>query len=638
MKMVNHPKRPIVDELYPIWYYNPTVIQLANLPYPHPYFTDKSHLGESIQQLQLYHPLYSCFFELNEQNYNRIGLNHRYQLRDLHTIVDTRGPLITEGETTVPQEVFIKFSPLLDPIKYMVGKYDIDDIRLKTLPSNTSTTEHCHEKILNTSNASYVDAFFYYLSSVLKNHHQFVHGIDFYGSYLGVQDRYKMNVEEDLEYLTSSSFFTSNVGKLMVLENYRNDDASPFGNASSRGLRKKVHIETDATLSLLDLGIVNIGEEKDEEEEDNTIHEENSGNNMDLQLVYHKVDTMMSTHSDSGSSSSSSDSDEEEDDESSDQASNATTDTEDYIREKKDTLVTQQPRPVEEEEKGEEEEEGWETEEDSSESSSSESLETMVYIFDFPVQMICLEKCANTLDHLFVEGISDEESASALFQVVMILLVYQKMFRFTHNDLHTNNIMYVETSEAFITYEFQGVVYRVPTYGRIFKLIDYGRSIYTYQQRIFCSDSFAPSGDAATQYNCEPFFKSSKPRLEPSMSFDLCRLGCSIYDFVFDDEDITKNEQMKNKSELQRTIQRWCTDDAGKNVLYKKNGEERYPGFRLYKMIARTVRAHTPENQLQDPWFRQFRLDADKVEDAKENDMIYMNIDLYPSYVGSSKM
>jgi hypothetical protein len=204
------------------------------------------------------------------------------------------------------------------------------------------------------------------------------------------------------------------------------------------------------------------------------------------------------------------------------------------------------------------------------------------------------------------------------------------MFRFTHNDLHTNNIMYVETSEAFLTYQFQGIVYRVPTYGRIFKLIDYGRSIYTYQHRIYCSDSFAKGGDAATQYNCEPFLKSSKPRLEPSMSFDLCRLGCSIYDFVFDDEDIVKNERMKDQSELQRTIQRWCTDDVGKNVLYKKNGEERYPGFRLYKMIARTVRAHTPENQLQDPWFRQFRWNAKDVE--AEDDINFMNIDRYPSY------
>ena len=51
---------------------------------------------------------------------------------------------------------------------------------------------------------------------------------------------------------------------------------------------------------------------------------------------------------------------------------------------------------------------------------------------------------------LFVKDeIDDKNGASILFQVIMILLIYQKMFQFTHNDLHTNNIMYVETEEEF---------------------------------------------------------------------------------------------------------------------------------------------------------------------------------------------
>ena len=43
------------------------------------------------------------------------------------------------------------------------------------------------------------------------------------------------------------------------------------------------------------------------------------------------------------------------------------------------------------------------------------------------------------------------------------------------------------------------------------------------------------TGDAATQYNCEPYFNDKKPRLEPNFSFDLCRLGCSIFDYFIDD-------------------------------------------------------------------------------------------------------
>ena len=164
-------------------------------------------------------------------------------------------------------------------------------------------------------------------------------------------------------------------------------------------------------------------------------------------------------------------------------------------------------------------------------------------------------------------------------------------------------------------------MYKVPTYGKIFKIIDFGRSIYHFHGHRFCSDSFSPGGDAATQYNCEPYFNENKPRIEPNDSFDLCRLGTSIFDFVFDIDD---PDHTKKMTSLQATILRWCTDDAGKNVLYKRNGEERYPNFKLYKMIARNVHEHTPQAQLNFPFFKQFRFKG-------KPHKILMNIDLIPT-------
>jgi hypothetical protein len=159
----------------------------------------------------------------------------------------------------------------------------------------------------------------------------------------------------------------------------------------------------------------------------------------------------------------------------------------------------------------------------------------------------------------------------------------------------------------------------VPTYGKIYKIIDFGRSIYTYAGKIFCSDSFATDGDAATQYNFEPFYDNTKPIINPNYSFDLCRLACSIYEFVIDHENPGKLNQ------LQTTIHRWCIDDRGKNVLYKKNGDERYPEFKLYKMISRTVHNHTPESQLHFPYFKQF---ATKIP----NKIDVMDLDKLPVY------
>jgi len=228
------------------------------------------------------------------------------------------------------------------------------------------------------------------------------------------------------------------------------------------------------------------------------------------------------------------------------------------------------------------------------------------------------------LDELFDKNrINCFESVACLFQINMTLLTYQKAFAFTHNDLHTNNVMYVKTDRTYLYYRYQSRVYKVPTFGKIYKLIDFGRGVYRFKGRTFFSDSFAPSGDASTQYNTEPYYNAKKSRVEPNMSFDLCRLGTSIYDFVIPDEDVEEEEL----DEFQKTIRRWCCDDHGKNVLYKKNGDERYPNFKLYKMIARTVHAHTPEAQLDFPLFQQFCVE----ETGNETDI--MDIDSIFSYV-----
>ena len=103
-------------------------------------------------------------------------------------------------------------------------------------------------------------------------------------------------------------------------------------------------------------------------------------------------------------------------------------------------------------------------------------------IIDFPVEIISQEVCKDTLDHLMkVEEISIPIWRSILMQVIMSLLVYQKAFNFTHNDLHTNNIMYVETDREFIYYKVDDKYYKVPTFGKIFKIIDFGRAIYKYK-------------------------------------------------------------------------------------------------------------------------------------------------------------
>ena len=90
------------------------------------------------------------------------------------------------------------------------------------------------------------------------------------------------------------------------------------------------------------------------------------------------------------------------------------------------------------------------------------------------------------------------------------------------------------------------------------------------------------------------------------MKFDKLLLGKPSYDFFIDDPK-------ESLDSLQTLISEWCHDDNGKNILYKRNGEERYPEFKLYKMIARMVHNHTPEKQLDKDIFKSYIIAKKKI-------------------------
>jgi hypothetical protein len=205
-----------------------------------------------ISGLQHYNPIYSCFFELNDSNVGRTTLKHKYAIHDLQTVMDT------ETGELIPKSVFIKFSPLLDPIKYMIGKYNATDDAIRTLPTLPNAPV-CHTKLADRNNASYTDCFFSYLSSQLLHRHGLVNAVDFYGSYLGVQEKYKMNISDDIEYLCTSRYFNENVGKLFKIS----EEIPSNGNYGdgSRGNKPRLNIQGSLkthNISLIDLDVVDL--------------------------------------------------------------------------------------------------------------------------------------------------------------------------------------------------------------------------------------------------------------------------------------------------------------------------------------------------------------------------------------------
>ena len=554
---------------------------------------------DSISEIQSYNPIYSRFFEMDETNYNRIALNHKYQIHDLKTVSFSN---FNNGESLIEKDIFVKFSPLLDPLNYLRGKYDLETPIFKTLPKLGSTTDTCLSKVLDVNNSSYVDGFFSYLSSMMKDTHNLVHGVEYYGSALAIQKDFKYDIADDMDFLTKCPFFVNNINKHFTLDEDASIILREYSGEGSRSNKKKLSIkDLEVELDLIELSLEPSPLLDQSPSAEDPLAEDTSpipSLELEPSLEYESTPKDLSSSESDSSSDSSSDSESD------------TTEEEDETNWETDDDEPNDDEPNDDES----------NEQTECSSIFEEDEKCFSYLKDFPVQLIFQEKCKGTFDELIMMRLlKDDIFIEVLLQIVLILTTYQKVFDFTHNDLHTNNIMYVETDEDFLYYKIGGIFYKVPTNGRIFKLIDFGRAIYKFNNKTFCSDSFSSSGDAATQYNCEPYYNENKPKINPNPSFDLCRLGCSLYDFVCRDDKV--------ETPLQKLVDSWCNDDSGKSVLYKSSGQERYPDFKLYKMIARTVNNLVPVEQLKQSVFSKYAFEP--TDDLLSK---IIDIDALPNY------
>ena len=198
-----------------------------------------------LEHAQNYNPLYENLFEITPTNYNSIQLNHKFRLKEL---VAKDNDCIFKGiifnhknNETRKVPIFFKYSPLLDPIKFMMGKYEDSEVIVPnyTLKDNS--------KVYHTNNSAYTDGFFYFLSSLLLNHHHFVNGIDFYGSYTGIKHGFKVNIDEDLSMIHQSNYY----------QLYKDEKFNILGNIDdylynindSRNYKEKLNIQTKQSLN-----------------------------------------------------------------------------------------------------------------------------------------------------------------------------------------------------------------------------------------------------------------------------------------------------------------------------------------------------------------------------------------------------
>ena len=163
--------------------------------------------------------------------------------------------------------------------------------------------------------------------------------------------------------------------------------------------------------------------------------------------------------------------------------------------------------------------------------------------------------------------------------------------------------MFKETNLEYLYFQFYDTYFKIPTYKKITKIIDFGRAIFNYKTKLFFSDVFKKDGDAEGQYSY-PYSNSLKNcKIKPNYSFDLSRLATTIIEH-FDDED----------SEIYKLLKLWCMDKYGNFLV------ENEDSFDLYRIIAKNVISAVPKKQINKKIFKRFIVEK---KDISDDEYIY---------------
>ena len=561
-----------------------TVLQnLQNEPCRvHDISEDEMTTFSNYTHLQRYHPAIDLF-KISDSVYSHknVELPSKYYIdswgsQDAPKIWNT---VRKNGSELEPCQTFVKVIHLLNPIDMIKEKYTCPDHPL--IPQSENTWKKTLQKIHNHNNQAYVDTVANFVLSRFRELNLTPHCVYYYGAMTGISKSYQYNISNEYNTYRQCRWFwnglKSHNAHLTVTSDIPEDlheeiTRCPFDDSDIE--LEDYNIEISDTESVNSYTFDNI--------------EENADNVNDIFEINNKI----------------------------------------FGKLKLDNDVKDIEGECEEGEgEGEEGEEG---EGDEGDEYSDDELDICLEIPNTPVILIYQEAQEGVLDNLLEEELDGCERGSQkwearwiawLFQIIAALSFLQNALCFTHNDLHSNNILWRKTDNKFLFYRGKdGTVWRVPTFGKIFSIIDFGRSIFRLGKHLWVSDDHWPDQDAGEQYNFGPFFDHTQPKVPPNPSFDLCRLSVSLIDGLFDkvppkkkgkgvpimsEEDSWK--VYETSSPLYNLLWNWTVDKNGHTIYQNENGDEKYEGFDLYIRIAHDVTNSVPKDQIHKPIFQQFK-------------------------------
>jgi hypothetical protein len=523
------------------------------------------------------------------------------------------------AEDTESCKVFTKIVHLLNPMDMIKEKYVCPEHPL--LPQSEKTWKQTLLKLHSHNNQAYVDAVANYVLSRFRELDLTPHCILSYGAFTGISKSYQFVISEEYESYRQCRWFwkgmQSHSARLTVVNHTDNDvrkdpqfdefykeiTTCPFENLDDDSTDSDEEesiiiapldgVEEDTTSDVESIHSFTFDNIEEDAENATTIFEINKN------VVHHDVKLVPVPDSASESSEHSEESEQSYSDESGSES--------DY------------------------------------DSHNEFNIDICLETPNMPIILIAQEAQEGVMDHLLEQDDLDGHERGTqgwearwiawLFQVIAALTFLQSAICFTHNDLHSNNILWQKTDKKFLYYKINdGTVWKVPTFGKIFRIIDFGRSIFRLGKRLWVSDDHWPDQDAGDQYNFGPFFDHRKPKVVPNPSFDLCRLAVSLIDGLFDEPPskkkgknipvISEEDSWKvyeTVSPLYNLLWSWTVNDKGETVYEDKYGNEKYEGFELYIRIAQDVHKAVPKDQLHRPMFKSFIYK----QDIPSNEVIY---------------
>jgi len=559
-----------------------------------------------VTKLQTFFPILSNYFDFYNGSKVEFTLKTRYRIKSIDDKLEFKvddsyiknflNCNICEVSTKKENQnkVFVKELPLLNVVHYLTNEYKLEH---SCLPNHYYS--ETHKKINNPNNSAYIDVFFSYLGSSLTESGKCPTFPIFYGTFSGIKKDFKIDISEDYDDLCENEDFKNGIGINYTLEDFE-IEKEPIVNEEL--LHSECIVEADTIENILSDTIFEHNQDALSDDETNSgitgcLYINDWNNDNCRTTIEDNDDNLEIGEIESAETQQSTDNDIE-------QSELEGAEWEDFSDSDIEENINSQYNELSEFDLSDIRILGSDCSmSDISASSKNSDILKYVHISDFPVQLNMIETLDCTLDNYIDNSIDKKitpvEWKSIIFQVCFGLAVAQKHFLFVHNDLHSSNIMFKKTEKTYLYFKFRDNYYRIPTFDKISKIIDFGRATFKLGDRIYFSDVFKKNEDAFGQYTY-PYNNSLKHcRIKPNMSFDLSRLATTIMERFGNDDS--------QYDEIRSLLNLWVTDRHGNNL------SELDEDFDLYKIIARSVRSATPKSQLNKKIWNEFLVEESEI-------------------------